>query len=397
MKIRDSIRQHRKTFVLILGIGLCLITTGATWLKLKGPLKSFDEGPAVYTHYNNYLIFKSAFYHLVEEKNLYVLYPEEHHDLFKYSPGFALFFGVFASLPDGLGLLLWNLLNVLVFFFVLQRKEAPWSAQLPILFIFLLPELVTSTQNSQSNALMTGLLMLSYFDLEGQRSGRAACWIVLATFIKIYAGIAALLFLFYPQKIRFLLTGALVTVVMFSLPLIVTSPDDLWIQYQSWWNLLSQDHTNSYGISLMQLINLVIPGFHQKTLIQILGLIILIFLALPLIKLAKDRLNFFALILLTLIIFNHKTESATFIVAVSGVAIWYFSKPNPAAFEFSVMIFAFFFTVLGATDVFPRIVRQNWIVPYAMKIWPCILVYGLICYELCKSNWFSLKRSVSQT
>lgn len=397
MNIGDSIRQHRKTYVILLGIGLCIITAGATWLKLKGPLKSFDEGPAVYTHYNNYLIFKSAFYHLVEEKNLYVLYPEKHHDLFKYSPGFALFFGLFASLPDALGLVFWNLLNVLVFFFVLKRIDAPWAAQFPILFIFLLPELITSTQNSQSNALMTGLLMLTYFDLEGHRSGRAACWIALAAFIKIYAGLAALMFLFYPRKVRFILTGSLAALALAGIPLFVTTPGDLWTQYQSWWQLLSQDHGNSYGISLMQLINLALPGFHQKTIIQILGVAFLIFLLFPLIKLGKDRLNFFSLILLTLVIFNHKTESATFIVAVTGVAIWFFSKPKPAGMELSVMIFVFLFTVLGASDLFPKMIRQNWIVPYGMKIWPCILVYGLISYELYRANSLSFKGSVTQT
>lgn len=386
MKMRDSILRHRKTYILLLGSVLGIITLVATWLKLTGPLKSFDQGPAVYTPFNNYLIFKSAHFHLAEEKNLYLLYPDEHHDLFKYSPVFALFFGIFAYLPDTIGLTLWNLINVMVFFFVLKRKDAAWSDYFPFLFIFLLPELITSTQNSQSNALMTGLLVATYLDLEKNRPGRAACWTVLAAFIKVYAGLGALLFLFYPRKIRFLITAILFTFLLLLLPLLVTTPGQWGAQYQSWGQLLLQDHGGSYGLSLMQLINLVVPGFQYKTMVQILGILVLLFLAFPLNKMSKDRLNFFSLILLTLILFNHKTESATFIVAVTGVAIWYFSKPRPSGFELSVLIFVFLFTVLGATDIFPRIVREKWIVPYGIKIWPCILVYCLVCYELYRSK-----------
>ena len=47
-----------------------------------------------YTHYNNYVIFRQAFFHLVRHQDLYVLYLAEHWDYFRYSPSFALAFGV---------------------------------------------------------------------------------------------------------------------------------------------------------------------------------------------------------------------------------------------------------------------------------------------------------------
>src|SRR5580658_9739822 len=41
------------------------------------------------TYYNNYVIFKYSFFHLIDGKNLYGIYPDDHWDLFKYSPTFA--------------------------------------------------------------------------------------------------------------------------------------------------------------------------------------------------------------------------------------------------------------------------------------------------------------------
>jgi len=396
VNIQNSFHTHRKTFLICFGFALILITVVASWLKLNGPIRSFDQGPAIYTQYNNYKIFKSAFDHLSDNKNLYVLYPDEHHDLYKYSPSFALAFGLFAPFPDSLGLILWNLINVLVFFFAINRKEAPWSSRFPLLFLFIIPELITSTQNAQSNALMTGLLLFAYFDFEKERTGQAAFWIVLASFIKIYAGLAALMFIFYPRKIKFILSSLITTLAIFSLPLLVISPDQLWTQYQSWWKLISYDHVGSYGISLMRLINLLVPQFHDNSLVQFLGLIGLILVLFPLnkFKLKSQRVNYLSMILLTLIIFNHKTESATFILAVTGIAIWYFSKIKTNSFEQFALILAFLFTVLSATDLFPPVIRRTWIVPYGVKVWPCILIYLIIVYELFLAGRLSSSRLV---
>src|SRR3954471_22517236 len=65
---------------------------------------------------NNFLIFRAAFEHLLAGRNMYVLHPTEHADLFKYSPTFALLFAPFARLPFGVALLGWNLLNVTLIF-----------------------------------------------------------------------------------------------------------------------------------------------------------------------------------------------------------------------------------------------------------------------------------------
>jgi hypothetical protein len=63
--------------------------------------------PGGYTHYNNYVIFRQAFAHLVEGRDLYLHFPAEHFDNFLYSPTFAVLMAPLAPLPVWLGLVLW--------------------------------------------------------------------------------------------------------------------------------------------------------------------------------------------------------------------------------------------------------------------------------------------------
>ena len=112
------------------------------WFLLAGYLllAGIAVGPAVvpqsaprsvdpYTHYNNYVIFRQSFAHLVGQQELYTLsISAEHWDYFRYSPSFALAFGAFAWMPDLAGLLLWNILNVSVLFAGLEDAAGPRRA-----------------------------------------------------------------------------------------------------------------------------------------------------------------------------------------------------------------------------------------------------------------------------
>jgi hypothetical protein len=62
----------------------------------------FADG-GFYSYYNNYIIFKQSFFHLITRQDLYIHYPQEQYDLFKYPPTFALLFAPFSMLPDFLG------------------------------------------------------------------------------------------------------------------------------------------------------------------------------------------------------------------------------------------------------------------------------------------------------
>lgn len=94
-----------------------ILTAIATYQAFPANAEPAPDQKVVYKEYNNYVIFKQSYFHLVEGKDLYIDYRDEHWDLFKYTPTFAAAFGLLAVLDDGVGLFLWNLLNALILLF----------------------------------------------------------------------------------------------------------------------------------------------------------------------------------------------------------------------------------------------------------------------------------------
>ena len=163
--------------------------------SLVSGTKTYDGGRK-YNKYNNYTIFEKSFKHLKSNQDLYVLYPEEHWDLYKYTPTFSAFFGFFAVFPDWIGLNLWNLLNAFVLLFAIYYLPKINNYEKGLILLIVLFELMTSLQNHQSNALIAGLLVLSYGLMEKKRFFLATICIVFSVFIKLFGIIGFLLFVF---------------------------------------------------------------------------------------------------------------------------------------------------------------------------------------------------------
>src|SRR6202142_442658 len=106
---------HSKCLSIVLFAYVRVSVIAAAQGLLAGP-KVYIRGGRPYIDYNNFRIFKFSFYHLIQGKDIYQLFPDDHWDLYKYSPGFALCFGLLSWIPDTIGLLLWNLINSLCLF-----------------------------------------------------------------------------------------------------------------------------------------------------------------------------------------------------------------------------------------------------------------------------------------
>jgi glycosyl transferase family 87 len=381
--LRETLRRLLKSRWAVAGAYLLLAWTASIqqW-SLKRP-----GDP--YTHYNNYVIFRQSFFHLIAHRDLYTLYLSEHWDYFRYSPSFAVAFGAFAWMPDLAGLLLWNTLNAAVLvlgWFALPldddrvRLAGAW---------FVVVELMTALQNAQSNVLIAGLLLMAFAFLERRRVALGALMVVIAAFIKLFGLVAFSLCLLYPEKRRFVLFSALWIVVVGMLPLIVVSPADLLHLYGTWASLLSMDYAESAGLSVMGWLQ---SWFHltpPKSLVGIIGVAVF---CLPLVHADRYRnfnfrLLFLCNVLIWVVIFNHKAESSTYIIAMCGVGLWYFSRRVAGAatpLDLALVSLAFLFTSLSPTDVFPASLSTTLFVPYAVKAVPCILIWGKVIYDL---NW----------
>lgn len=367
-------------YLLILFLGVAIFASLQSYF---GAMKSFVEGGRLYTTYNNYIIFKQSFFHLIESKDLYDSFVEEQGDLFKYSPAFALIFGVFAILPDVLGLSLWNILNAAVLFYSVYFLPRLDFRTKGLILVFVIVELLTSVQNEQSNALIAGLFLFTFGFLERGKYWLASFCLVSTIFIKLFGIVGLALFLLYPNKLKLTYTTAAWMVLFTALPLLVVNVDQFVFLYKSWSNLLANDHSISDGLSVIGWLKTWFKLDVNKTYVSVAGAILF---CIPLLRI-KQYANFtfrmlmLASMMIWVVIFNHRAESPTFIIAITGVALWYYGQQQKPE-NYVLLVLAFVFTALSPTDLFPKFIRNEWMKPYVVKAVPCILIWGKITYDL---------------
>ncbi|MDG2330818.1 MAG: glycosyltransferase family 87 protein [Flavobacteriales bacterium] len=341
------------------------------------------NGDYVFTHYNNYLIFKDSFFHLIEGNNLYTSYPTDYWDLYKYSPIFSLFMGMLAWMPNWAGLLCWNLLNVIVLFFGVKDFDFK-SKRLQLFFwFFIFLELITSLQNSQCNILIIGLFLLAYQSFQKEQIIKAALFLSLTVFIKIFGLVLFILFLLYPKKIKFISYSILWFSLLALFPIVITGWNELIWQYQNWWHMLINDSSVSSSYSFKGWLELWFTIQPNKSLVLVFGIVGLL---LPLfnykaIKTSTFQTMMFASAVIWVVIFNHKAESPTYIIAVIGAYIWFINSKRSWV-EIALITMCFLFTIVSPTDIFPQSWREAFITPYAMKAFPCILIWVSLTFNM---------------
>jgi len=380
--MKDTIRRiiSSKRNLLII-FTLLALTSSIQSLLTKN--KAYYEGGPEYLSYNNYRIFEQSFYHLKDHQDLYISYPEEYCDLYKYTPTFSAFFGLFAIFPDWLGLSLWNLLNALILFFAVWYLPRISKLEKGLMLLIVLIELMTSMQNVQSNALIAGLIILSFGLLENKKYLLAALCLVFSAYIKLFGVVGFALFLFYPQKWRLALYAAFWTALLFIIPLVFVSFGQYIKLLQGYRDMLSNDLFTSYGYSVMGWLNSWFKVVLNKYIIVITG--VALFLV-PLFRFKEYENYTFRFLTLTsiliwVVIFNHKAESATFIIAMTGVSLWFITSEK-SPLNVALFIVAFLFTSLSPTDIFPGFIREGFVKPYTLKALPCILIWGKIIYDM---------------
>ncbi len=382
-------------FKFIFLIYILLAVFAGTQAYFLGP-KTFGDG--IYTYYNNFVIFKQSFFHLVQHKDLYLLYPGEHWDYFKYSPSFAFLFAPLALMPSYLGLICWNLINAIgLFLVILYLPKVPDKSKKFIL-LFIVIELMTSLQNSQSNGLIAALIIGSFLMLEKENYFVATLFLTLSVFIKLFGIVAFVLLLFYPKKFKSIGYSLFWVIIIGFLPVLVISFHQLEFLYTNWGNLLKADHLASYGLSVLGWLKTWFGVDPPKIYVMIAG-VILFCIPLFRFKLYSDfnyRVLLLGSVLIWIVIFNHKAESPTFIIAISGCALWYFPQARTAE-NLILILMAFVFTTLSPTDIFPREVRIGFFQKYDIKAVPCIFIWFKVIYDMMTAKSIDKTSKVSKT
>ncbi|MFM1898784.1 MAG: hypothetical protein RL577_1024 [Bacteroidota bacterium] len=351
-----------------------------------------------YTEYNNYIIFKQSFWHLWKGLDLYAAYPEEHYDLFKYTPTFALMFAPFACLPDAMGLVFWNALNVLLPLWALSRLLPGKGQMLLALSLFAIPEVLTSAFNSQSNGLVVGLLLVALGDMQRERWGRASWMIALSATVKLFG---ILFFALYLLRLdawkQWAIQAIAALIILLGLPIVLGW--DALAQYGSYLDLLSRDHTGELKHSIFAWVQSwlgalgIDPGLaHSKT--KTWGLLIgLVIQLIPLMrgKWNQHSLPYAASWLMFMVLFNHMAESASFVIAIMGIVLYLMAKAelNYPFFTPSIrlaMILLLFGTLFGPSDIYPESVREFIVFKAQLKTFPVVVFWVMAWWDSIKKG-----------
>jgi hypothetical protein len=337
---------------------------------------------------NNFMIFRWSFLNLASGADMYAAQPQHHADLYKYSPSFAVLFAPFALLPFAISLALWDALNSLLLFVAVDKVLPSRQAAIALALIYL--EMLRSMQRSQSNSLVTALVILAFLAFERRQQLGAAFAIAIGGAVKIFPLAALALAIFYPRRIRFALMMVVATVAVLALPLVVVSASGLAAQYQSWRAVEAVDALSVggggggglYG-GVMQQLRLIFGVSWPNWPVQLAGTLLLMS---PLVRwrnweFVNFRLRFLCALLVYMVIFNHQSESPSFVIAVTGIAIWFVSTPR-SWWHTTVLVLTILVVSISSTDITPKSWQQNFFVHYRLKTIPCTLAWLTMMWEL---------------
>lgn len=348
--------------------------------------------------HNNFLIFRGVFWHTWNGLSLFAEYPQEYWDTNHYGPLFSLVIAPFSVVPEWIGLLLWCLALTLFLYWAVRRSLLTDRQQVFMLW-FCAHELLTALYMQQFNIAIAAIILLAFFLIEQERDTSAAFLIVLGTLVKLYGIVGLAFFFFSKHKLRFVLSLMVWGVVLFGLPMLISSPDYILGQYQEWYVSLTGKNddnmfANHQNISLLGLVRkttacatysdlwLIVPG--------------LLLFALPYLRLSQYRHMAFrqtllASVLMFVVLFSTGSESSGYIIALTGVVVWYTCVPwQRGRWDVALMVFVFVLTSLSPSDLFPAYIRREWVQPYALKALPVTLVWLKLCYEICTKDYAPL-------
>lgn len=359
-----------------------LLITIPILLSFQSYMISVNQPDGARKHYNTYQIFKSAHEHLFTDQDLYSPHEEEHAYTYKYSPTFALVFGAFAKLPDHVGLTLWLLLSGLITLAALRMLPTLSTQKRLLFFLVIALDWISSTQGQQTNVLVAMLLLIAFASLEKDKPWLASLAIVSTLFIKVFGIAAVIFYLFYPKKVKLVGYTFLWIAVFAVAPFLVLDWQSVLGIYQDWIGQMAGDHRQYSGMSIYGLIGNWSGWTPPKVPLLAFGLLTLLS---PLAQFGKwksveFRQLMLASLLIWVVIFNHKAESPSFIIAMTGIALWFFTAQR-GWMDKGLLLFALLMLSVLFTDLVPRPWR-DFAFQHHLKVIPAVVLWIRVVLEL---------------
>ena len=359
---------------------------------------------------NNFLIFRGVFWHTWQGVSLYAPYPEEYFDTNHYGPLFSVIVAPFAIMPVWLGVVCWHVAMAALLYVAIRRMPIDWAKQVFVLW-FCAHELLTALFMSQFNIAICALVVGAYICVEKEKDHWATFLILIGTFVKLYGIVGLAFFLFSKHKWRFVWSFAAWSVVLFALPMIISSPEYVVDQYVGWYQSLSEKNadnmfsggTNISLLGLVRKVGALVVGRDMASAYSDMWIIVpgCVLFALPYLRFrqwasADFRAMFLCSALCFLVLFSTGSESSGYITPFVGISIWYCCVPwRRTRWDIALMVFAFILTSMSPSDLFPAYVRREIVQPYALKALPIVIIWLKMVYEMLTRDYLQTAEEAS--
>jgi hypothetical protein len=340
--------------------------------------------------HNNYQIYKYVFLNTLEQFPLYQHRPQFFEDLNHYGPIFGIIMAPFAWLPDVIGASLWLVgLALLLFYAIKELPLAHWQ-KMVILWIATNSLIIAQTE-VQFNIATVALIILSYTFIRKEKDIWAAFMIMLGTLVKLYGIVGFAFFFFSKHRPKLLLWSVIWGVLFFTLPMLISSPEFIVGQYKDWFNELvikNQGNGNAIqqNISFLGIIHKSTGNFGFSNRPILLGALLLF--ALPYLRIREYKQSWFqfltlASVLIFVVIFSTGSEPNSYVIAITGVAIWFVIQPRPySGWTLFLIILGISISSFSPSDLFPAYLYFHIIKPNALQALPTTIIWLTIIYEM---------------
>jgi len=273
----------------------------------------------------------------------------------------------------------------------------PFSNQYKAFFAWLcLQEFITAAVSLQFNIALTGLLILSATYIYKEKEVKSAFAIMIGVFVKIYGIVGLSSFFFVKNKLKFITSLAVFGLLFLVIPMVYSSTHFGIQAYVDWFTELKIKNNGNQVLDSYQDISLM--GFVRRILqdASISNLYFFAFglplFALPYLRIKQYKHQAFRLLILSstllfTVLFSSGSESPTYIIAVAGVMIWFLIQKEKTPFVIGLLIFVIVLTCFSNSDLFPKYIKEHYVIKYSLKSLPCTIVWFRIILELMTKNF----------
>ena len=263
-------------------------------------------------------------------------YVETRHIYFLYSPIFSVVFAPIFLLPEWLGPYVWNVFNYCMFtlaIWMLPNQLAPHRLKI---FLFLLSTLLQSIFCFQYNTVVCYIFLFAFILLERDKPFFAILLIMFSAMTKVYGIVELALLLCYPKFWRNMIYVLICGIILFLLPAINQSFDNVFILYKQMFDMIANHHSDTDFVGILfarGLKPLLLPNYRIVQIAVIFTLGIFFFLRYKRWQIFQFRVQVLAVLMGYVILFSDSPETHTYIIALTGYQMAFWLQPKHTKFD----------------------------------------------------------------